>query len=215
MRRILLNKNKSVKNVNNDIIIPININRDYSLIQDEQKASKIDTFEVYKNEKNDSFTHRFIFTINPICTNVLFNYVTEIVYKEGSDECKILDDKESDISEFKKAVGIKNPTRHDAIKNTEYSNDIFNLKYHCGVDIFNNHLLRKKDDISIQPSTGVNKDFNTINDYCRKKDGTNIENIIPSSDASYTYAKSEPQIVKVYNTDTIDTFLNGFKNLIK
>lgn len=148
MRKILLGKNKSKKSVNEINIIPIEFSRDYSLFQDENKSETFDLLKLYEDEKNNSNKHRFIFTINPICTNVLFNHCTEIIYKEGTDECLNLGDSNTVTCEG--AIGNNNPTRYDAIRNTEYSNDKFHLTYHCGADIFNNHLLRKKDDISVQ-----------------------------------------------------------------
>ena len=40
--------------------------------------------------------------------------------------------------------------RVQAIRNTEYSNEVFNMTYHCGADIFNNHLLRSNENVSVQ-----------------------------------------------------------------
>ena len=53
---------------------------------------------------------------------------------------------------IKKSIHAKNATNStetitylDAIRNTEYSHpELGNFTYHCGFDIFNNHMLRNK-----------------------------------------------------------------------
>ena len=40
--------------------------------------------DLYLQERDACENYRMIFTVNPICTNVLYNAVTEPVYKEGS-----------------------------------------------------------------------------------------------------------------------------------
>ena len=86
MRKILLNKSTSKVSVNNTNGIPIELNRDTSLFHNEITSDTIDTMQVYNDDKDKSNKHRFIFTINPICTNVIFNKLTEIIYKEGSSD---------------------------------------------------------------------------------------------------------------------------------
>ena len=104
MRKILLNKNISKESVNEVNIVPIELNRDISLLQDEILTDTIDTMEVYNKEKDECTNHRFIFTLYPLCTNVLCNKITEIVYQEGSKDCYVLNS------------GTE-PTRINAIKN--------------------------------------------------------------------------------------------------
>ena len=73
MRKILLNKSISKESVNETNILPISLNREVSLLNDEILTDTIDTIEVYNKEKDNSTKHRFIFTLYPICTNVLYN----------------------------------------------------------------------------------------------------------------------------------------------
>lgn len=227
MRKVLLNSKKSKNDVNNINIIPIEFNRDYSLFQDEKKTDTIDILQLYNDEKNASTKHRLIFTINPICSNVLFNRVTEIVYKEGSDDCQILNNDKSKINDFKDAIGPTSVTRYDAIRNSEYSNDKFNLTYHCGTDIFNNHLLRKKENISVQKpnsSTVNNREkFNTIEDYSRNFNGDYIKEYQTKYDMGtntegehpiYDFGNLGTKNMNIYNFDTIYSFLDGYKNNI-
>ena len=77
MRKILLNKSRSKTSTNINNIIPIEINRDVSLFHDEITKDTVDAIEVYNNEKDKSTKHRFIFTMHPTCSNVLFNNITD------------------------------------------------------------------------------------------------------------------------------------------
>ena len=216
MRKILLNKNKGKKNVNNENIIPVDFNRDYNHFQDEKMVDTLDTLKLYNDEKDSSTKHRFIFTISPLCTNVLFNPLTEIIYKEGSDECDVLKDT-SGFEKLSMPIGKSTPTRIDAIRNTEYSNEIHNLNYHCGIDIFNNHLLRKKEDVSVQkivsPSDDSKDKFNTIEDYKRNYDGFMIEEY--GINNKYVYDSDIKFNSRLYNYDTIYSFVDAYKTNIK
>ena len=198
VHKILLNKNKSKESVNEVNIIPVEINRDISLLQDEILTDTIDTHEVYNSEKDKCQNHRFIFTLYPICTNVLCNKITEIVYKEGSDECKVL--KEGDT-----------PSRLEAIRNTQYSNDFYNYSYHCGVDIFNNHLLRKKEFIYIQASSdNYNTTFNTLYDKYRDENGNQIQTYSLNKEFLWQFTNKED--LPVYQYDTTYSFLESVEN---
>ena len=227
MRKILLNKGKGKQSVNNENIIPIEFNRDISLFNDEILSETIDTLEVYNNEKNNSDKHRFIFTINPVCSNVLFNKLTEVVYKEGSDECVNLN---KDTKIFNKAISKETVNTLQAIRNTEYSNDIYELTYHCGIDIFNNHLLRSKGSVNVQRrDSGATQEcviknekeetvknnydsFNTIGDYARNFKGEDILEILPNSNKNYTFEGSSFKPSPLYIHDTIMSFGDAYKN---
>ena len=45
----------------------------------------IDQREQFEKERAESTKYRLILTINPYCSNILFNAVTEIVQNEGTD----------------------------------------------------------------------------------------------------------------------------------
>lgn len=225
MRKILLNKRRGKESVNNENIIPVKIDRDVSLYHDEIKTTTLDTMQIYNDEKDASTKHRFIFTLYPICTNTLFNKITEVVYKEGDKGVTMLLDgsgiKRNEIT----PTPISNTdkiTRIQAIRNTEYTNDN-NLSYHCGVDIFNNHLLRSKEDISIQRRTDnivgctvwiddtktaeitnneyIHDAFNTIGDYNRNNNGVTLESKIPTSINNYTYRGLNVRNTPIYTHD--------------
>lgn len=148
MRKILLNNKRSKTKVNNTNFIPVEINRETSLFQNETLTDTIDILKLYNDEKDSCTKHRFIFTIKPMCTNILFNKITEIVYGEGGSDAKILN--HTNANKPFNSISSQPINRLQAIRNTEYSNDIFNYTYHCGLDIFNNHLFRSKEEISVQ-----------------------------------------------------------------
>ena len=198
MKRKLLNKNRGKKYVNENENIPIKLDRDISFFHDEILTDTVDTMEVYNNEKNKSTKHRFIFTLYPLFTNILFNKLTEVVYKEGSVDANALDDTYEISNKIKSdfwPISTAVINRIQCIRNTEYSDERYNLTYHCGIDIFNNHLLRSKENISVQKRPhdvdpknvmkecvlfdGNSDDyeiidpFNTIGDYNRTFNGYN------------------------------------------
>ena len=86
------------------------------------------------------------------------NNITEIVYNEGASDAKILTNNDSNgITSTGSAISKEPITRIQAIRNTEYSLDKYKLTYHCGSDIFNNHLLRNKENVSVQKRDNSNK----------------------------------------------------------
>lgn len=231
MRKILLNKSRGTKSVNNPIGIPVEINRDTSLFHDEIMSDTIDTMKIYNEEKDNSKKHRLIFTVNPICTNSLFNRLTEVVHNEGSSSAKILFNDTSDLI-FENSISKERVSRLQAIRNTEYTNSEYNLTYHCGADIFNNHLLRSKEDISVQKrvdditeSPLVNelcrsyklytsndsyttKDgFNTIGDFARTHDGGYIITTMPDSKNHYVYSDSENRYEGLLHEEKLPLYL--------
>ena len=237
MRKILLNKNRGKESVNKTNYIPVDFNREVSLHQDEILSETIDTFKVYNEEKDKATNHRFIFTIKPICTNVLFNKISEIVYKEGSDDAQIITNTGNFSTLQTGAISQQSLNRLQAIRNTEYSNDIFNLDYHCGLDIFNNHLLRTKEDITVQKrntntkvacevyqddtnsaATGfrsLSDAFNTIGDVNRSFNGKDIVIQMPNKNNNYTYTNSLNLKSPLYLYDTINSFEDACRANIK
>lgn len=255
MRKILLNKNRSSSSVNQTNFIPVEISRDKSLFHDDILTETVDITKLYNEEKDKSTKHRFIFTIYPLCSNVLYNKLTEIVYKEGSDDARIItnsnyfnniqNEKINHLDFIKQTKnGVTYPiseesvNRLQCIRNTEYSNDIFNLNYHCGLDIFNNHLLRSKEDITVQKKGEkkfnckvINEEnkqdknqlktdaFNTIGDVNRTFNGDVITLKLPNT-TNYTYKTGTSTSFRdtyspLYLYDTIQSFEESCQNNIK
>lgn len=233
MRKVLLNKKQSKTSTNEPMNILVNFDRDVSLFQDEIYTETVDINQVYNDEKDQNTKHRFIVTLYPVCSNSLFNRISEVVYKEGSSDAKIIfNTKKNDIpytGRISKAIF----NRIQTIRNTEYSNKQHQLTYHCGVDIFNNHLLRAIDKVSVQKravgaKTGCTvysgdtttiieqtDGFNTIGDYKRTSSGDNIKIEYPNSMYSYTYKHAFTGNQALYEKDGIETFFNAYKNTLK
>ena len=228
-----MNKSKSKTNVNKVNIIPIELNRDASLLHDDLLRETFDTMQLYNDERDASRKHRLMFTLYPICSNDLYNNITEIVYKEGSDDAMVLTNNGNTGNKTinNGAISSENLTRKHAIRNTEYTNEKFKLTYHCGSDIFNNHLLRMKENISVQKrgSNSASKclvyttdklsskmdAFNTIGDYSRTFNGSDIKIKIPASSAKYTYSTSYNGNLPLYNINTVKTFKDAYSDGIK
>lgn len=233
MKKILLNKSKGKESVNKNEIIPIEIDRNISFFHDEILNDTVDMMQVYNDEKDNSSKHRFIFTLYPVFTNVLFNKLTEIIYEEGSNNVKVLDNTNGLTNLAYTPVSTEKLTRMQGIRNTEYTDKRYKLTYHCGLDIFNNHLLRAKEHISVQKrnnnSNNVMKKcnlyygttntfreidpFNTIGDFNRTYYGDkDISLIMPNENQFFTNvknAKSSP----LYIYDTINSFNDSCDNI--
>lgn len=233
MRKILLDKNRGKKTVNNTKTVPVELNRDVSLFHDELLTDTVDTMQIYNDEKDKSTKHRFIFTLYPLCSNSLFNNITEVVYNEGASDAKILTNSSANgITSTGSAISKEPITRIQAIRNTEYSLDIYKLTYHCGSDIFNNHLLRNKENVSVQKRGNNNKKtcdvfgptgttkvstisdaFNTLGDYSRTYAGTDIKTYFPNADKNYTYdGNGYEGVLPLYMYDTIYPFIEAYQN---
>lgn len=187
-RKIRLNSTTSVNSVNVDNFVDVELKQSTKLLPHTNTVDKVNIYEVFEEERSKSDKYRLIFTINPICTNVLFNTLTEVVKFEGEGKKTdkvVLVENDSSIS-VSNAMGDVNPDRVQMIKNTEYSNDKLGYVYHCGYDIFNNHILRnttfkqvntlrsnnKNQSDSNQTGTPLlSKIFNTIGDVMRYGDG--------------------------------------------
>ena len=217
--RIRLNKTNSVNSVNKDNMVDVEFQQTtnpYMFTTDIKDT--IDQYEVFEAERANCTNYRLITTIKPFCSNVLFNPITEIVYKEGSDDCIVADDisKTEIIKGVDKIYGEKNPDRAQMIRDTEYSRKEINFEYHPGTDIFNNHILRNTSfKIVNPPNTIDNKSpelFNTISDFLRRYDTKLIKykkrssiNDISNEDDKHLYDADD--ILSMHNGDAINNNL--------
>ena len=182
MRESFLDRNRSVYSTNNESNLHVNLTQKARLYPFDAVRANIDKLQLYNEEKDASNNFRLIFTINPICSNVLFNMRTEVIKNEGSiTDCVALV-KDNDVAPSEQyAVNTSQLDREQAIKDTEYSHpEIGQWVYHCGLDIFNNHKLRTNSFIYISKvKDGENCEFyNTLWDYKRDKNGVTIEEVL-------------------------------------
>ena len=216
MNEILLGSSKSITSVNEENQIRVNLQTDSQLLPYSSLSEKLSLYQLYVDERDASKKYRMIFTINPICTNVLFNNITEIVWKEGSDECEFVDKNKKEWGSANDKWYInKSFNRLQAIRDTEYSHpdltsDEVSFGYLCGLDLFNNHLLRNKEFVSIQriPDRGRAENFNTISDHLRDSSGTTIEEKLSYGIGGGT--NIEPTQLHLYQYDTINSMYDGY-----
>lgn len=183
--RILRGKAVSENAVNDDKSLRFNIESSTEDMHDTDIKAVVDLNEQFQGERNACTKYRVIATVQPYCTNVLFNTCTEIVRNEGSPEVEVVDGiSAADLthSDILKLYGIiHSPKPYEMIRNTEYSKDSVGYTYHPGLDIFNNHILRNRTyrvvnrPKALNPPTSVREVFNTIDDLMRDSGGNNIK----------------------------------------
>ena len=181
-------KNNKTNVFANDVESSLNIDLSTKvrLLPNEDISRTLSLNEQYNKERDNCDLFRLILAINPICSNVLYNTKTEIVINEGSDDVKVICDcVEGSQKKMDVAVSATNTTSAitylDAIQNTEYSHPkLGNFTYHCGVDIFNNHMLRNDGFVHVNKMSNKSEnshgtEYNTIRDYSRNDTGDVIE----------------------------------------
>lgn len=200
--QILLNKEKSKESVNINNSLTINFVGSEKLLPCDPMVTSLSEIDVYNNERENCNKIRLTVNVNPICSNVLFNNITEIVRNEGTDkvEClnygknygklELTDDdevfcKEKNAFTYDDKLNSVYLRQVNAIRDTQLTSEKINFKYHCGIDIFNNHLLRSKTFKTICPSDKLTelKDsnrnieyyFNTLEDDMRTYNGTQVK----------------------------------------
>ena len=144
--KIRLGDTDSINSINTNNIIGVDLQQTSKLLPYSSVVGDVDAYEVFENERKSCEKYRLIVTINPYCTNVLFNTLTEIIRNEGSNtnnELEVITDKDDSFAKHTDGCyGIANPNRQQMIMNTEYSKDNIGFIYHPGYDFFTNHLLR-------------------------------------------------------------------------
>lgn len=220
---ILLNKNKSVNSNNKDSLVGIEVKNTTRPLLFTDFKETIDAYEVFEDERNKSENYRFVVTIKPYCTNVLFNPFTEIIKNEGSSSPVVVEDKDGNSKYTADELKITNKNdlfgrkdkidRQYMIQNTEFSKEIFGFEYKPGYDFFNNHILRNKSFKLVcnykttEDKTDNGQDvFNTLGDKMRYANGETVKfqnRFTPDDNLSQTYIKH------LYDKDDILNFANG------
>lgn len=182
--KVTLNKSKSVFSNNVESDFNIDLSTKVRLLPSDSVVKKLSLIEQYNRERDECNNFRLIFAINPICSNVLYNSKTEIVINEGGENKVVCDCKEGFVNKADYAPlatnSVSSITYMDALRNTEYSHPkLGNFTYHCGYDIFNNHMLRNDGYVHVNKiidSEEIERDvYNTIADYSRNNDGEVIK----------------------------------------
>lgn len=210
-----LEENRSVLSNNVENHLDIELETKNRLLPDESLVDEFSIYGQYVKERDECCTYRVILDVNPVCSNVLFNSISEIVVNEGSDSAVCLNFTDLEKDQYApNAINTYNPiTYKHAIRDTEYSHpENGKFVYHCGVDIFNNHMLRKKIFVHINKAnykegSSAYTLYNTIGDYLRDNNGDIIrENI----GIKYTDGSGATQDMHIYGTDSLDNLKNAF-----
>ena len=185
-------KSKKSSSANNFVRLPFV--RKQRVIPSNDFRTNIDQMDIYLQEREKCEKIRLTVTVNPICTNALFNRITEVVYKEGSDSATLLNYEKCEREEGdsipptdKLLCGGKqlsdftsrNPNDGAILltRDTQLS-QYDEITYHCGLDILNNHIARKKTFKCVsysENSTNDKENFNTIADYMRDYNGSRVK----------------------------------------
>ena len=238
-------------------------------------ADVISQYDQYMEEREKCNIIRLTCQVNPICSNVLFNHVSEIVHNEGHSGVTFLNygiygtDEEgrtyTDETLFRGVMykpnqdgamqfwsgntlnylghtshnydsnmtifsaidttsnnytpdyTLTNATMHptNAIRDMQLSNGTTSFIYHCGMDVFNSHLIRSNTfkticrmprDFNPSAYTRDYQGFNTITDLMRDVSGNKvIEKVYFPVDAP---VENHSRLIALhtYSYDDIDTF---------
>ena len=230
---------KQSSNTSNGVNVQLKGKR--KLLPTTDMSESVSQYEQYLEERGKCNKIRLTCQVNPICSNVLYNSVTEIVRNEGSDDVEVLNygndalskgtiKTENTSGKNKKvdfwsspswngdALTILNGNAKDyhptnAIRDTQLSSPSNGFAYHCGKDIFNNHLIRSNTFKTICKRQGGNEDtFNTIADKMRDVKGNEVvETLYFPVDAPIDGHKKDVTM-HVYRYDDILTYADSVKN---
>lgn len=171
--------------------------------------SKLNEYELFIKEYNNSNKYRLIFTITPYCSNVLFNTISEFVLNDEP-----ITEYYPENENLTGYLGYTNRTtfnRNDLIQDTGYSHEeCGGIQYYCGYDIFDNHILKAKDFTVVNKlnSDNGNPNFNTIKDFVRDCNGNIIQEVKISNVTVSGNTIEEEYISKhLYTIDSVHTYL--------
>lgn len=220
---------KQSSNTSNGLNVELKGRR--KLLPTNDVASTISQYEQYVSERESCTKIRLTCQVNPICSNVLFNSITEIVKDEGSEDVVVVNfgDKvdlngayggnkdwststwnsdDVSITVLEGSGNANHPT--NSIRDTQLSNNGF--VYHCGLDIFNNHLIRSNTFKIICKSTKDSGTFNTIADMMRDVKGDVVEETVYYPvDASQISGHKKDIKTHVYRFDDILSYSDALK----
>ena len=227
--QIRLGHTDSVNSVDRQNFLDVELKNTSKLSHFTDIKATIDQYEQFNTEREKCNKYQLIITINPYCTNVLFNTFSEIVYAEGSVDCDALIDNESNAKKIVpgEVYGLKEPNRIQMLMNTEYSkpstaiplkvrnrDEEENYVYHPGFDIFDNHILRNtsfKIINRLKNGKEANDElFNTIGDKMRYQNGDAVKyrRRIKGIEGSSTEI-SQDMDKHVYDAENILSFIDG------
>ena len=176
--KIRMSHTDSVNSVDKENFLDVQLESTSKKLHFNDIKTTIDQYELFKKERSECLKYRMILTINPYCTNVLFNPLTEVCKKgaDGSVERYFLNTRTVNGLD-----GQQTPQRVQMIANTEYSKESprersdsnYGYTYMPGYDIFDNHIFRNDGYkiVEVKNTSSRKNVFNTLGDYDRSPDG--------------------------------------------
>lgn len=201
---ILLNKNKSKRSnaVANDITLDFTAKR--RLLSEHNMTEALNVTELYDMERSKTTKYRLALELNVVCTNILSNIATEIVKDEGSSDPRWLHLTPGPIENVVGCNPNKDWTATDGVMDTQLSSSGVGFTYHCGYDIFDNHILRNTSFKSVNLPEVPLDEFNTIADIARFSNNKTIKRYPEKGDRE---SMSDPSIdMHLYSSDEIMSF---------
>lgn len=216
-REFLQEKSLSRRQGNSEKSLNVDLSAKSRLIPYSTAASMLGLNDLYVEERDACENYRMVFTVNPVCSNILYNAVTEPVYKEGSYSALTL--VETPVSRNNDDIfpdGTLNMSGDTvdqiaAVRDTEYSHEkIGDFIYHCGYDIFNNHLLRSSEfeHVSMERNKGNKNEFNTVFDFAVDYNGKRTQRVIGESTGPAQSTATTG--IRMYSLDTIKSMNAAF-----
>ena len=214
MNKIFLEKNRNKESVNTSNGLVFQMSSYRKTLPQREFDKTVNAYEQYLAERADSTKIRLTLQIGTVCSNILFNHITEVVKDEGSDDCQCVNfwttgdtahtvDGSVLYKSNKRSAWAGNNT---VVRDTQLSR--IGYVYHCGLNIFNNHLLRSNSFKMVCPMVNVTQenavDFNTIRDNMRDVEGTQVQETITYPVSAGI--SSGPKNLHLYNADDLDTF---------
>lgn len=229
-----LSKNSS--NTSNGVNVQFKGRR--KLLPTNDVSEIVSQYDQYLLERESCNKIRLTCQVNPICTNVLFNPITEIVRYEGSNNVELLNYlegkgstdlkntdllyKTTDVLCSSNLNGNSGSGKHhtNAIRDTQLSNTKNGFIYHCGLDILNNHLIRSNTFKTIcrrdKNSNSDSNVFNTIGDTMRDVSGNQVIETLYFPVSSSVEGHKKDVEAHIYRYDDILQFDESISNrLIK
>lgn len=234
--KIFLQSHLSKKSSNTSNGVNVQFKGRRKLLPTNDVSEIVSQYDQYLLERESCNKIRLTCQVNPICTNVLFNPITEIVRYEGSNNVELLNYiegkgstdlkntdllyKTTDVLCSSNLNGNSSSGKHhtNAIRDTQLSNTKNGFIYHCGLDILNNHLIRSNTFKTIcrRDKNSDSNVFNTIGDTMRDVSGNQVVETLYFPVSSSIDGHKKDVEAHIYRYDDILQFDESISNrLIK
>lgn len=225
--KIFLQSHLSKKSSNTSNGVNVQFKGRRKLLPTNDVSEIVSQYDQYLLERESCNKIRLTCQVNPICTNVLFNPITEIVRYEGSNNVELLNylDENTELNntdllykDTKVLCSSSSSSNHhtNAIRDTQLSNTKNGFIYHCGLDILNNHLIRSNTFKTICRRDNKSDVFNTIGDTMRDVSGNQVIETLYFPVSSSVEGHKKDVEAHIYRYDDILQFDESISNrLIK